>query len=209
MLGGGEADQEHPDDEELIDGIGALLTPEVPELLLALRLGDGPPEQGDLGNGAGDLGLADFKHRFHLRGLVRHDVVDPLDALFRERQARVGGNSRGHERLRLEGEDLDRHLGDDTEATAHAGIAAQQAAQVRARPFTPKGIILLSERTHPDELTVGEDQFGAEDAPMGQTDAVAQRRPAVTDEIGDNRGLRPAAADDHIPPPLQALCLQR
>ena len=44
---------------------------------------------------------------------------------------------------------------------------------------------------------------------MREPDAVAQRRPAVTDEIGDHRCLSAAAADDHVAAPLHGLFLQR
>ena len=41
----------------------------------------------------------------------------------------------------------------------------------------------------------------------GKPDPVAQGRPAVADQVGDGRGLGPAAADDHIGPVLHAFFL--
>ena len=42
---------------------------------------------------------------------------------------------------------------------------------------------------------------------MGKPDPVAQRRPTVTDQVGDGRSLRPAASDHHVGPVLHALLL--
>ena len=73
--------------------------------------------------------------------------------------------------------------------------------------FTPEGVIACRQRTQLEEFAVGHNHLSAEDASVRKPDAVAQRRPAVADQVGDGRSLRAAAADHHVSPMLHAFFL--
>ena len=133
-----ETDEKDPHDEEISDGFLVFLAPEVPKFLFALRLGNGTPEERHLGDGTGNLGMADFPHGLHLGLFGRHDEVDPLDPFFRESERGIGRNARGLEAFGLEGKCLDGHSGDDPEAAAQAGISSQQTSEIRSRDLHPR-----------------------------------------------------------------------
>ena len=114
----------------------------------------------------------------------------------------------GYESFRLEWEHFHRHLGHDAEASAQAGIAAEQSAQIRADAVAPEPVIADSKRSHPQDFAVRQYHLGSKNAAVRQTDPVAERRPAVADQVGNHGSLRAAAADHDISAASQAFFLK-
>ena len=124
-------------------------------------------------------------------------------------KARVRRNARRLELLRLEGQDLHRHLRHDAEAPAKSGEAPEEPPQVRAGPVAPEGIVADGKGAHLHELSIGQHQLGAEDTPVGQAYPVGKGRPAVADQVRDDGGLGAAATDDPVAAVVERLLLER
>jgi hypothetical protein len=93
------------------------------------------------------------------------------------------------------------------QAPTNTGIPSEQASEIGSGTFTPEGIVTGGEGTHPEDFTVWQNHFSTEDAPVWEPDAMAQRGPTITDQVGNGRCLRAAAADHDVSPVLHTLFL--